>query len=50
MVFFGSGRYFIRGLLFLGGAGGERVGLGDVYRNLGVRLRFGCCIAKPRDD
>ena len=36
--------------LYVGGAGEGGVGLGDVYRNLGVRLRFGCCIAKPRDD
>ena len=48
MVFFGSGRYFIRGLLFLGGAGGERVGLGDVYRKLVVCLRVGGCIYKTR--
>ena len=47
---FWSGRYFLRSLLSVGGAGEVGVGLGDVYGKLVVHLRVGCCIAKPKDD
>ena len=47
---FWSGRYFLRVALSVGGAREGGVGLGDVYGKLLVRLRVGCCIAKPRDD
>ena len=47
---FWSGRYFLRALLSVGGAGEGGVGLGDFYGKLVVRLRVGCCISKIRDE
>ena len=47
---FWSGKYFLRDLLSVGGDGEGGVGFVDVYGNLVVHLRVGCCIDKTRDD
>ena len=47
---FWVGIYFLRDTLSMWVAGEGVVELGDVYGNLVVRLRVGCCISKPRDD